>query len=291
MTISFDPKRPGRKLGPIATNVGSSHRAWLEPVRGSYLASGMTLDELSLKVPLAKSKLSELLRGLGLYPRWEVLNRLSSELEMPEWPLYRLWRQAALDVQKTPGWIERSTGEPLVITDDIPPLDHGAFCQTVQDGYRRYAQVFLFGELIDIAVEDTFNILWLIWPEALASADSRRFAWNTLRSTVMARTPHLDGRPDLGLAAFDTVALQNLTNTTERTAQLAESLQLFRVISGLPDAHQDVMVLRYLCGSSPEEASSLLGLPLPTVLSDELHALRHVENTLCPPPDTEGLIE
>ncbi|WP_327350109.1 hypothetical protein OG772_36095 [Streptomyces sp. NBC_01321] len=27
------PVRPGRKLGPVALDVSSSHRAWLEPVR------------------------------------------------------------------------------------------------------------------------------------------------------------------------------------------------------------------------------------------------------------------
>ncbi|WP_327187462.1 hypothetical protein [Streptomyces sp. NBC_01334] len=70
--------RPGRKLGPIAENVGSAHRAWLEPMRETYLRSGLTLSELSLRVLLAKSKISELLRGTGLYPRWEIVLRPSS---------------------------------------------------------------------------------------------------------------------------------------------------------------------------------------------------------------------
>ncbi|TQJ37717.1 hypothetical protein FBY34_7862 [Streptomyces sp. SLBN-115] len=59
MTTPFDPPvppaspapvRPGRKLGPIAENVGSAHRAWLEPMRETYLRSGLTLSELSLRV-------------------------------------------------------------------------------------------------------------------------------------------------------------------------------------------------------------------------------------------------
>ncbi|MEU1918332.1 hypothetical protein [Streptomyces massasporeus] len=61
--------RPGRKLGPIAPTVGSAHRAWLDPMRQNYLASGLTLNDLSTRVRFAKSKLSELLRGVGLYPR------------------------------------------------------------------------------------------------------------------------------------------------------------------------------------------------------------------------------
>lgn len=83
------PARPGRKLGPIADSVGSAHRAWLEPVRETYLKSGLTLSELSVRVRLAKSKISELLRGTGLYPRWEIILSLSTELNMPQWPLYR----------------------------------------------------------------------------------------------------------------------------------------------------------------------------------------------------------
>ncbi|MFH8717704.1 hypothetical protein ACH4GC_41385, partial [Streptomyces zaomyceticus] len=62
------PLRPGRKLGPIASTVGSSHRAWLTPTRDHYLLSGRTLSDLSARV-LAKSKLSELLRGVGHYCR------------------------------------------------------------------------------------------------------------------------------------------------------------------------------------------------------------------------------
>jgi hypothetical protein len=39
-------------------------------MRESYPASGLTLSDLSTRMRFAKSKLSELLRGVGLYPRW-----------------------------------------------------------------------------------------------------------------------------------------------------------------------------------------------------------------------------
>jgi hypothetical protein len=39
-------------------------------MRESYLASGLTLSDRSTRMRFAKSKLSELLRGVGLYPRW-----------------------------------------------------------------------------------------------------------------------------------------------------------------------------------------------------------------------------
>ncbi|MFI5983488.1 sigma-70 family RNA polymerase sigma factor [Streptomyces sp. NPDC051555] len=282
------PARPGRKLGPIADTVGSSHRAWLEHARDQYLASGLTLSELGLRVPLAKSKLSELLRGLGLYPRWEVIYRLSAELDMPLIPLYRLWRQAALDAQKTYEWVQRcSDKSALTAPQPNPPVAHEPFRRTVEGGYRRYAQAFLTDAPCDAAVDDTFDILWLSWNSALASPDIRRYAWKILRATVMAKTPHLDGWPELVPAAFDTVAVRRLTRSTDPTEQLAESLELFRAIGRLPANLQDVMVLRHLCGNTVEETSALLGVPPPMVRSDERHARR----IIFPPPESEGPIE
>ncbi|MER5731796.1 sigma-70 family RNA polymerase sigma factor [Streptomyces sp. NPDC002138] len=282
------PARPGRKLGPIADTVGSSHRAWLEHTRDSYLASGLTLSELGLRIPLAKSKLSELLRGLGLYPRWEVVHRLSAELDMPVSPLYRLWRQAALDAQKTCEWVQRSSDKSALTTPHPhPPVAHEPFRRTVEGDYRRYAQVFLTDASRDAAVDDTFDILWLSWNSALASPDIRRYAWNILRATVMAKTPHLDGRPELGSAVFDTVVMRGLTGVAERAEQMAESLELFRAISRLPDHLLDVMVLRHLCGHTVEQTSALLGVPPPVVRSDERHAIR----VIFPPPESEGPIE
>ncbi|MGW4180323.1 hypothetical protein [Streptomyces rubiginosohelvolus] len=129
--------RPGRKLGPIAPAVPSSHRSWLEPVREKYLDSGITLGALGDRVHLAKSKLSELLRGVGLYPRWESIHRLAEARQLPSWPLHRLWRQAALDAGKAPEWIERSTQKAARATVRTrPPLEHAALCQLVKADYR-----------------------------------------------------------------------------------------------------------------------------------------------------------
>lgn len=81
--------RPGRKLGLVLPNISSAHRAWPGPLRSRYLASGLTLHELSTKFRFAKSELSELLRGVGLSPRWKIVSMLA-ELGMPSWPLHRL---------------------------------------------------------------------------------------------------------------------------------------------------------------------------------------------------------
>ncbi|WP_327731348.1 sigma-70 family RNA polymerase sigma factor [Streptomyces sp. NBC_00487] len=300
MTTPYEPPirrnrpahaRPGRKLGPIADSVGSAHRAWLEPVRENYLKSGLTLSELSGRVRIAKSKISELLRGTGLYPRWEIIFSLSIEMKIPYSPLYRLWRQAAFEAHKSREWVERSSEKFTLTTTThaAPPLDHRAFHELVEDDYFRYAQVFLLdADHCETAVSDTFDILWLCWNDALASPDTRRFAWNVLRATVMSRTPHLDGRPELGRAAFDTVALQSLTTDAERLDQMAETLQLFKAMSRLPDQQLDVMVLRRLCGITCEDASALLGIPLATVRSDERHAVHFLESAICPLPETEG---
>ncbi|MDO0936481.1 sigma-70 family RNA polymerase sigma factor [Streptomyces sp. DG2A-72] len=298
MTTPFEPPappparrtltRPGRKLGPIAEETSSAHRAWLEPLRDAYLDSGLTLSCLSDRVRLAKSKISELLRGTGLYPRWEILFSLSRELNMPYWPLYQLWRQAAFEAHKSREWIERCTEKTvLTATHAAPPLDHRAFRELVESHYSLYAQVFLEDDVRDAAVSDTFDILWLRWEEALASADTRRFAWNVLRATVMAKTPHVDGRPEFGWSAFDTVALQALTAESDRADQMAESIGLFKAMSRLPDHQLDVMVLRSLCGIPPEDVAALLGVPPATVQSDERHAVHFLESVICP-PETEG---
>ncbi|MEU2226435.1 sigma-70 family RNA polymerase sigma factor [Streptomyces sp. NPDC018347] len=283
------PARPGRKLGPIVPSVGSSHRAWLEPTRERYLSSGRTLNDLSFHVLLAKSKLSELLRGIGHYPRWEVIHRLAVALDIPGWPLYRLWKQAALDAGKSRDWVDRSTeGTTTVATARSgPPLEHGALRLTVEEGYLAYAGAFLTGDMRDGAVEDAFAILWLSFDEALASPDIRRFAWDLLRATVKARADYRDERPVLGEAAFDTVALREESSAEGQAAQLAESLELFAAISRLPDAQLDVMVLRYMCGFPPEKVSGLLGVPLAAVRSAERHAHRFLAETI-EPPATEG---
>ncbi|MFI1962330.1 sigma-70 family RNA polymerase sigma factor [Streptomyces althioticus] len=281
--------RPGRKLGPIAATVGSAHRAWLDPMREPYLASGLTLSDLSARVRFAKSKISELMRGVGLYPRWEIVHLLAAELGMPNWPLYRLWCQAAFEAHKSSEWIDSCTERTstLAATDTAPPLDHRAFRELVETDYLLYAQAFLDDDQRDAAVSDTFDILWLSWNEALASHDTRRYAWDVLRATVMSRTPHRDGRPELGIAAFDTAALQALTDPADRMNQVAESLELFTAMSRLPSSQLDVMVLRRLCGFLPDTVSALLGVPLAAVRSDERHATRFLESVLCPPP-TEG---
>ncbi|QDN94782.1 sigma-70 family RNA polymerase sigma factor (plasmid) [Streptomyces sp. RLB1-9] len=259
-------------------------------MRGSYLASGMTLSELSTRLRFAKSKLSELLRGVGLYPRWEIVYMVAAELGMPSWPLYRLWRQAAFEAHKSSEWVENSTDHTPILTTapTTPPLEHRAFRELVENDYALFAQAFLDDDQRDGALSDTFDILWLSWNDALASHDTRRFSWNVLRATVMSRTPHRDGRPELGRAAFDTIVLQSLTKPAHRMNQVAESLELFTAMSRLPANQLDVMVLRRLCGFLPETTSALLGTSLATVRSDERHATRFLESVPRPPLPTEG---
>ncbi|WP_432095699.1 sigma-70 family RNA polymerase sigma factor [Streptomyces sp. bgisy100] len=298
MTTSFNapgpasepvPVRPGRKLGPIADTVGSFHRAWLEPTRERYLASGRTLRELSPCVPLASSKLSELLRGVGHYPRWEVIHSLSAVLDIPSWPLQRLWKQAALDTGKSRDWVDRSAKRgPLATDQSEPPLEHDALRSRLEENYRRYAEAFLSGEALEAAVEGTFDRLWLSFEHALASPDHRRYAWDILRSTVAAKADYRDQWPVLADAAFDTVALRAETSPEGQAAQLTESLELFTAMSRLPPAQLDVMVLRRVCGFTPDKVSDLLGISLAAVRSDERHAERFLEHTIELPPETGG---
>ncbi|MGQ4431319.1 MULTISPECIES: sigma factor-like helix-turn-helix DNA-binding protein [unclassified Streptomyces] len=289
--VSFRLGRPGRPLGPIQETCDTAHRAWLEPVREAYLQSPLTMSVLSARLHMAKSKISELMSG-RLYPRWELLGELAAELGVPARPLYRLWLQAAPEFRRR----SRSPQEPPtapVAVRPAPPMDHTAFRALTENGYDFYASVFLPEAHRETAVRDTYDQLWLSWTKALASSDTRRHAWSVLRATVMSRTPLIDGRPQFTHAAFDTVALRSLSRPEDVEAaveQLTETQTLFRAMSRLPGHQLDVVVLRSLGGMAEEEVSSLLGVPLATVRSDERHATRFLDSTLCncPPTDPEG---
>lgn len=281
--------RPGRPLGPVAADCSSAHRAWLEPVRDAYRRSGQTMSQLGTQLHMAKSKISELLSG-RMYPRWEVLYPLAVELRIPYSPLFRLWAQAAVKTHnKSRTWVDDSVAGVAVTTRPAaPPLDHKAFRKLTEDGYRDYASVFLADDCCGPALDDTYDQLWLRWTHVLSSPDARRYAWDVLRTTVMALTPHIDGRPEFSHAAFDTVAMQAATDQDAALRQLHETLGLYKAMSRLPDHQLDVIVLRRLRAMPTETVSDLLGAPLATVRSDERHATRFLETALTAPNDLEG---
>jgi hypothetical protein len=100
------PKR-GRKPAPISESVGLSHRAWLEPVRSTLSASGLTLNDLADRSGYSKTRISELLRGNGYYPAWEITFSVVRVLGIPASPMYRLWSAAAREANKETDWIRQ----------------------------------------------------------------------------------------------------------------------------------------------------------------------------------------
>jgi RNA polymerase sigma factor (sigma-70 family) len=283
------PGKPGRKLGPIADGASSAHRAWLEPLRERFLSSGLTISDLQARSGWAKSKISELLRGTGLYPRWEITHSLLRELAVPAWPVRRLWSAAALEAQKKPDWIKGCIDKQALSTSpETPPLDHSAFSELQYPAYRAYASVFLSDHEAEQAISEAFDILWLRWDEALASSDVVKFAWPVLRRSVMTRARHIDGCPELVTAAFDTVALSILTTDEERFAQIEETLALFKSMSRLPDNQLDVMILSHLRGMEPAAVADVLGVSIATVRSNNRHARHALETAFFPQHDPEG---
>ncbi|WP_331742826.1 helix-turn-helix domain-containing protein (plasmid) [Streptomyces sp. NBC_00868] len=277
------PSKPGRKLGPIVDVVGPVHRGWLEAVRSRLHSSGMTASDLAQRAGWSKSKVTELLRGAGLYPQWEITHALIHVLGMPTRPMRRLWTAAALEAQKKQEWIEGSI-ERVVLPagSDPPPLDHQGFTVLYGSSYFSYAKVFLHGDgEAEQVVTETIDILWLLWEEALGSADTQKYAWQVLRQGVMARAPHIDGYPELAGAAFDTVALDTATGLA-RFLQLEESLAVFQAVSRLPDFQLDVIVLRYLRGRDESSVADILGVPTALVSSAERHAKRSLTTKLIP---------
>jgi transcriptional regulator with XRE-family HTH domain len=272
--------RPGRKLGPIADGVGIAHRAWLEPVRAKYFSSGLSVSDLAQRAGWAKSKVSELLRGTGLYPTWEITYGLVHVLGLPTWPMRRLWSAAAREAHKKHEWIEGNF-EKVVLSagPDTPPVPHRAFVDINRHAYTSYAGVFLGSGDTVRAADEAFDILWLRWDEALVSANLQKFAWQVLRCSVMARTSHADGFPQLALAAFDTVALHR-TPWPGKFAQVEESLALFRAVSRLPDTQLDVIVLMHLRGMTSAQAADVLGVPHAFIRSVHRHAKRSLTAAL-----------
>ncbi|GAA1150254.1 XRE family transcriptional regulator [Streptomyces javensis] len=270
MTPSFTPEqsdgeppsRRGRKPESIWEKVGASHRAWLEPVRSRLFASGLTLDDLVNRSGYSKTRISELLRGKGYYPGWQITYSVICSLDIPILPLRRLWTAAAREAHKDTAWIENRIHEVQPLQPEQPPLAHQGFTEAIRQPYTDYARAFLQTDRrARWVVAEVFDILWLGWDEATASPDVRRHAWRLLRSRVMLRAHHHpDGHPDLRAAAFSTVTQSQTDDLAARFAQIGEQADFFDAIARLPHDQLDVTVLRYLCGISEDTIPAVVGL-------------------------------
>lgn len=271
--------RRGRKPAPIAESAGLSHRAWLEPVRWFLFASGLTLSDLVDRSGYSKTRISELLRGNGYYPAWEITFSVIRALGLPVPPMRRLWTAAAREAQKEPDWI-RDCIRQVALQPEPPPLAHQAFAETVTRAYTAYARAFLLTEhRARWVVTETFDILWLCWSDAATSENIRRYAWQLLRSRVMARA-HRDteDRPDLRAAVFSTS--EACADAPGPLTALSELVDLFAAIGRLPDDQMDVAVLRHLCGLPLEESADVLGLSTAMAHAVDHHARATLDTLL-----------
>ncbi|MDA5147385.1 XRE family transcriptional regulator [Streptomyces sp. AD681] len=253
--------RRGRRPAPISPQAGLSHRAWLEPVRAVLFASGLTLDDLVERSGYSKTRISELLRGNGYYPAWEITFSVSHALDVPARPLRRLWTAAAREARKDSDWI-RHCIEQVAHEGDSPPLPYRAFTEAMRPDYHDYARAFLLtDQRAHWVVCEAFDILWLCWSEAAASASLNHYAWQLFRSRVMLRTPrHTDGRPDLRAAVFSTHEVRGSGSTPGHFMALTELIDLFDVLTRLPDDQMDLTVLHYLCGIPAARIAHILGM-------------------------------
>lgn len=283
--------RPGRKLGPITKEASPAHRAWLQPLREAYRASGMTIEQLERSTGWPRSKISELLRAVGRYPRWECLRALLFALGLPEESVVTLrsrWVLAAIEANKRTGWINGCVAKD--IPDSERPVHLSAFQDLYYGTYFSYAHTFLRSQAeARRAVDAVFTLLFIVWEEALSSANPKRFAWRMLRDTVLERTPHREGYPALVEAAFDSVALRRAHDSAAELHQVEESMNLFGAVRRLPPDQLDVIVLMHLRGMRDVDVADVLGLSLGLVRSTERHAKRSLTNCLFPDrPTQEG---
>ncbi|WP_037873355.1 RNA polymerase sigma factor [Streptomyces sp. NRRL S-37] len=276
--------RRGRPPAPISPEVGPLHRAWLEPVRNVHRTSGLTLDDLVDRSGYSKTRISELLRGNGYYPAWEITFSVIRALDIPTEPMRRLWTAAAREARKGPEWI-RQCIEQVAHEAEGPPLPYQAFTETMRHPYLEYARAFLLTDRrAQGVVAEANDILWLSWNEATASANLNRYAWLLLRSRVMLRAPRHEGHPDLRAAVFSTREIRTRQDPGHMIA-LSELVDLFDAISRLPDDQMDVAVLHYLCGIPDQRIPHVLGLS-PAIAHAVDHHARATVEALLGAPDT-----
>lgn len=274
--------RRGRRPEPISEGVGVAHRGWLEPMRRRLSASGLTLDELVKLANYSKPRISELLRGKGLYPRWEITSNVGRALGAPMLPMRRLWANAAREAERKQTWIEGCIKEVPLLEPQRQPLDHHALAHDVREAYIDFARAFLvIGECAELVVDETFDILWMTWEQALASPNVGRYAWGIFRERVLCRAPHLpDGHPDLTLAAFSTQPPPDAGSDIDRFQHVQETIDLFAAIGRLPHNPMDTLVLRNLCGLPEADVARVMGVPPALVTAFDLHGRRILEADL-----------
>ncbi len=288
MTWSPDGEQPppdtggrrGRKPAPIADSAGPTHRAWLEPVRGFLFASGLTLDDLVDRSGYSKTRISELLRGNGYYPAWEITFSVIRALGLPVQPVRRLWTAAAREAEKEPGWIQHCIQQVALDGPERPPIAHQAFAEAMTTPYTDFARAFLLTDRrARWVVAETLDILWLCWSDAGTSEDIRRYAWRLLRTRVMARVERgHDGHPDLRTAVFSTQEAHH--GVPGHFVVLTELVDLFDAISRLPHDQMDIAVLHYLCGMRLDDIPAVVGLTPAITHSIDHHARAALEGLL-----------
>ncbi|MER6465783.1 XRE family transcriptional regulator [Streptomyces sp. NPDC001228] len=262
------------------------HRTWLGPVRSRFAASGLTLDDLVGRSGYSKTRLSELLRGKGYYPGWEMTYSVVRVLNLPVAPLRRLWQMAAAEADKDATWIKNRILDVQSGDPDDQPVAHLGLAQAMRQPYTAYAQSFLqAGPRAVQAVTETFDILWVTWDEATASPHTPRYAWELLRARVLARAARRPGGyPDLRAAAFCTTAPYEAPDLVEQLAQVDIFARFFDAIARLPADQRDITVLRYLCGIDVDAVPGIVGLS-PAVTHTLDHHARWALKELF--PDTE----
>jgi DNA-directed RNA polymerase specialized sigma24 family protein len=243
-------------LGPITSRVVGTHRSWLGVLRERYRLDGHSLGGLEGRTGRQKSKISELLRGVGPYPRWDNTEPLVDAMGLPRTPLLRLWRQGALEAEQKPAWIK---GNRNVEDDEETALPvnlqgmrrlHGAT-------YLGYAEIFLHPEAAADVVEQTFLLLWARQDVMFSSDSAPRFAWTTFREQVEERA---DGRATLLDAALRTEPLHGaVASRGDEWLLLADQMDLFAALQGLAARHADVLLLRHVLELSTERTALVLG--------------------------------
>ncbi|MEU3553803.1 sigma factor-like helix-turn-helix DNA-binding protein [Streptomyces fragilis] len=249
-------RRPGPELGQIVPRVVGAHRSLLLVMRERHRLDGRSLGDLKALTGQQTSKISELLRGVGPYPRWDNTEPLVEAMRLPRTPLLRLWRQGALEAERKAAWIKGNKGAEDDGETDLPVSLQG-MRRLHGAAYLAYAEIFLHPEAAAEVMERTFHVLWAREHVMLSSDSAPRFAWAVFREQVMERA---DERVALPEAALRTASLHEPgTSPGDEWLLMAHQVNLFTALRGLAARHADVLLLRHVLGLSTERTALVLG--------------------------------
>jgi RNA polymerase sigma-70 factor (ECF subfamily) len=146
------------------------------------------------------------------------------------------------------------------------------FEQQFKDAYERYSDELFRHCAMRISdreraldlTQDTFTRTWDYVQKGGVVRELRPFLYQTLRHLIIdeyrkTKTTSLDAMVENSESgSIEMLLPQDDTNTLEAAMERYDSKQALKVVDELPDAYQEVILLRYVEGLSPKEIAEII---------------------------------